>query len=442
MTTQQVHAPDDDPPDGVGARIHRLRTERGLTQRALAEPEYAAAYVSAIESGDRTPSAAAVRHFAQRLGIETDELRTGRPADLLATVLLDLVAADRRITLGDPSTAEREYAAAERLARTNGLIVPQAQATIGLARAALRREATVSARDRFVAAERLLATAPLSARVPAITGRAQCLVRTGDARYAGYLLQATLAELRLDGLTDPTAMLDLYGALVPLYVGMEAVEKAAEAAREALMLAPVISAPERIADLLVTTARGHLAQGRTADAEAALLRARATYHLGGLRAQRGHWHRALGRRLMAAGRPAEADHELREAIDALRATGDAQLAGVTTELAEVRRGLRDAAGARRLLDTARAELGTRPDATLDARTNRLLGLLAADAGDRTTAREHLRGAVERYRDAGANRELATTLRLLGDVLRADGRPEQAARCYRDGLTAIATADIT
>ncbi len=45
----------------VGQRIKRLREERGLSQRDLAEPGVSYAYVSRIEDGQRTPSAKALR---------------------------------------------------------------------------------------------------------------------------------------------------------------------------------------------------------------------------------------------------------------------------------------------------------------------------------------------------------------------------------------------
>src|SRR5690348_8394681 len=62
----------------IGRRVLRLRTERGLTQRQLAEPAYTAAYVSTLESGKVRPSEAALRHLATRLGVSYEELTTGR----------------------------------------------------------------------------------------------------------------------------------------------------------------------------------------------------------------------------------------------------------------------------------------------------------------------------------------------------------------------------
>ncbi|NUS53369.1 MAG: helix-turn-helix transcriptional regulator, partial [Streptomycetaceae bacterium] len=48
------------PEETFGERIRRLRVHKGLTQRALAEPGYTAAYVSSVEAGRREPSGEAM----------------------------------------------------------------------------------------------------------------------------------------------------------------------------------------------------------------------------------------------------------------------------------------------------------------------------------------------------------------------------------------------
>ena len=52
----------------VGMRLKAARTRAGLTQRALAEPRYTKAYISALENGLIKPSMAALRFLARRLG--------------------------------------------------------------------------------------------------------------------------------------------------------------------------------------------------------------------------------------------------------------------------------------------------------------------------------------------------------------------------------------
>ncbi len=65
--------------ESVGARIRRLREERILTQRDLAEPGVSYAYISRIEAGARRPSLTALRKIAAKLGVTALELETGDP---------------------------------------------------------------------------------------------------------------------------------------------------------------------------------------------------------------------------------------------------------------------------------------------------------------------------------------------------------------------------
>jgi transcriptional regulator with XRE-family HTH domain len=53
----------------VGIRIRRVREERGLSQRKLAEPGLSYAYLSRIEVGQRIPSEKALRNLATKLGV-------------------------------------------------------------------------------------------------------------------------------------------------------------------------------------------------------------------------------------------------------------------------------------------------------------------------------------------------------------------------------------
>ena len=63
----------------VGRRIERLREEKGLSQRGLAEGLYRVSYafISRIESGQREPSLRTLRLLAERLGVTPLYLETG-----------------------------------------------------------------------------------------------------------------------------------------------------------------------------------------------------------------------------------------------------------------------------------------------------------------------------------------------------------------------------
>ena len=52
---------DRDDRGTIGRRVQRLRAERGMTQRQLAEPAYTPAYISTLEAGRVRPSEEALR---------------------------------------------------------------------------------------------------------------------------------------------------------------------------------------------------------------------------------------------------------------------------------------------------------------------------------------------------------------------------------------------
>jgi transcriptional regulator with XRE-family HTH domain len=70
-----------DDPETIGRRVQRLRVERGLTQKKLAEPVYTPAYGSTLEAGRVRASDGALRYIAERLGV-ADEEPAGDLADL------------------------------------------------------------------------------------------------------------------------------------------------------------------------------------------------------------------------------------------------------------------------------------------------------------------------------------------------------------------------
>src|SRR3990172_3878919 len=119
---------------GLGKTLRKLRVSRGLTQAELAGPKYTHAYVSTIEAGRRRPSREAMEHFARKLGVEVEELETGRSPD--ATLQLELRLQDACIALsaGDLEEAPRSLSAIAREAQRQGspVIVWKAGEALGL----------------------------------------------------------------------------------------------------------------------------------------------------------------------------------------------------------------------------------------------------------------------------------------------------------------------
>ena len=75
--------PKDSPVVTLGERLRKARKERGLTQAALAEPEFSKGYVSAIERGAVRPSLKALDIFARRLGVPRTDLLKATPEGLI-----------------------------------------------------------------------------------------------------------------------------------------------------------------------------------------------------------------------------------------------------------------------------------------------------------------------------------------------------------------------
>ncbi|MEO3977591.1 tetratricopeptide repeat protein [Streptomyces sp. CAU 1734] len=422
-----------DEPAEIGRRVQRLRKERGLTQRQLAQPSYTPAYVSTLESGKVRPSEAALRFFAQRLETSFEELTTGRPAHLATELRLALTDAQHELATGAADEAAVRYRRLLTDAEHLALVPEQAEALLGLGDCALETGELDTARRHFEAAEQLLADQPLPRRARAIRGRALAHLIAGELRYACYLLESTIDELTAGNLADPEALVMLYAAAIGPYIDMGAHGRASHAADLALALAPQVRDPALVAGMHRQVARTFLAEGRSADADTSLAKAQAVYRQLRMRTDLAHCHWMRGYIHAQNGDLAPAEAELRTARDMLTAKrASLYAAQVEVELADVLRRLgrlEEAAG----LATALLELDDRHGAVHAAGAHRLLGLVAEDRGDTESAEEQYVQALALLERSGASGDLADLCRLLGDLLRRNGRTEAALDAYRTGL---------
>ncbi|EFL33532.1 regulatory protein [Streptomyces viridochromogenes DSM 40736] len=423
-----------DDPGVIGRRVQRLRVERGLTQRQLAEPVYTPAYISTLESGRVRPSDDALRHLAGRLGVAFDELATGRSARLVTELRLRLTEAQRTLAVGETEAAAEQYAGLLDEAGTHGLPAEQAAALLGLGECALETGELVTGRQYFERAESCLAGAPLPTRVPALRGRAVAHYLAGELRYAVYLLESTLDELNRGGLHDPDALLLLYASAIGPYMDMGAHARAAQAAEFALALAPQSGDPALVARMHRSVARTLVAEGRLAEADASLAKAAELYRGLQIRTELANCHWMRGYVYAQDGQLERAEAELREALGMLSAKRAALYSSqVAVELADVlhRRGKSDEASA--LLHGVLDDLSPERGAVHSAAAHRLLGIIAEDARRTEEAEEHYVRALSLLERAGAAGDLADLCRLLGDLLRRTGRVEAALDAYRTGL---------
>jgi transcriptional regulator with XRE-family HTH domain len=133
-------SPPEAQPETVGARLRRLRHERGLSQRQLASPGVSYAYISRIEAEARRPSVKALRRLAPKLGVSVEYLETGSE-------------------LREPEQRELELAEAElalRLAGASDEVEQKLRRLLAEAEAAADRQSAALARVAlgFAASER------------------------------------------------------------------------------------------------------------------------------------------------------------------------------------------------------------------------------------------------------------------------------------------------
>ena len=417
----------------VGARIRRLRLDRDLAQKDVAEPVLTAAYLSLIESGQRAPSQRALEHIAAKLGVEIDEVLVGKPSGLDAKLELQLQEARTAVYRGEVEAAETSLRKIIKSARKYALNRLEARAVTVTATLAERRGDLGEASLLFEKAIEIFDNAPTHLKFEAIVGHARCAAHSGDPRLAIFLLESYLVELRQQHLEEPAAKVRVLATLVNLYRTVGLNQRSIEVAEEAIMLAPHVEDPEQIACMNMNVARALLNDGRFDDAMTALARAeqifqvldwplevvRSKMNKGIVQAERGQ--------LEAAG------VTFREAMSLLLGINDERrvIADAMNELARVERLLGHHKEAKELLEDARKMLPENRvfDRAFNARE---MGLLLAGT-DTKAAESELSISAQMFEEAGSAPEAARSLLELGRLLSEQGDHENAAAVFRKGL---------
>jgi tetratricopeptide (TPR) repeat protein len=424
----------------LGARVRHLRQERRLSQREVAGPVISSSFLSLIESGHRQPSRAVLEHIADQLGVESEELLTGRSSARQAELELRLHEAReilRRDRVAEASDIATDVAAG---ARELGFPRLEAKAYELLASVDERRDAPEHALEQYRRAEEVWLKESAHLRFETVAGIARCHSLLGDPRYGIHLLESYLLELARDGVPDPSATMRTHSALVMCYSMAALPKRAAEAAESALELAPRVSDPEQIACMNANVARSLLDQGRVPDALDAIRRAEQAYmsmgwHIDAARARLNH-----GIVHLEKGELDEARENLTEALSVLRSSSlKVEAARALNELARVERQSGNVAIAESYLLEAQPLL-QRADFLERGLNLREMGLCVQEK-DAEEAIAQFRRAVDLYTLAGSARDVAVTYKLLGDVHRACGDIADGAEAYRAGIEAIESQKI-
>lgn len=418
----------------MGARIKALRKEKGLTQSELAEPAYTHAYVSTVEAGKRNPSQGALEHFASKLGIDVDELLTGRPPGMEGHLRLRLAEARINLSRGEIDEAREEYLDVRRVAEGSALPLVAAGATEGVARCLEQEGKLEDAAEMFEAAERILEYQPEVARAGARCGRARCVAQRGDRRFAVYLLESFLD--RIKATPSPDALVYVHATLIPIYFRLGAFAAAKDSADEALRLAARVKDPFALATMHLQVARVLLARGHTGIAQESLVEAGKLFQRQELETERGMAHLARGYVARANGNAREARLELGTARDIFKRTGRRTDEGrAANELGRLLRETGKIIEAREMFGEAMTLISPESDASELALSHREFGLTFMD-DEPERAEKELRTAIDLFDLAEDAVEGAVTHRYLGLALRASGRKAVACETFERGLSLL------
>jgi tetratricopeptide (TPR) repeat protein len=344
----------------IGARLKRLRLQRGLSQRDLSSPGVSYAYISRIEAGARTPSVKALRKLSQKLGVSVEYLETGRDIREVDDRELRLADAELALRLTDDfKDAEEKLEGVLSEATAAGDVASASRARIALGLAAAHRGSHLEAVERLEAAvAEDVAPAPHH-RPDVFTTLGQAYAALGAPDRAVRLFEDCLERVTTSVPEDTAAQIRYATFLSYALADNGDYERAAEVVRDAL--------------------------ARADDGADPYTRVRLYWSLGRLRA--------------LEGRSTEALEYIRSAIALLKATDDTlTLARAYLLAAGVELRNKSASEAREHLELAETLLGAAPE-RVDLGMLRIGQSRLAALEDRGTT------AVERARDA---------LALLGD----------------------------
>ena len=428
----------DGPAESVGARLRRLRLERGLSQRQLASRGVSYAYISRIESGERTPSVRAIRLLARKLGVTPEYLETGLDIAPVEALELRLTDAELRLRLGDHSADARHaleavFKEAQRAGESD--IVMRAQIALGLS--------SLAAGNQREAA-RYLATAVASPLISPGTHANVYISLSKALRFLGRAGEATkMLEDALDDLGSQTPETAGVRLRIATYLSYALTDLGQfERARSVLedIDAGAAHDPHRQVTIHWSLARLAYMEGQP---RAALREIRRAIILldhteDSLELARAHLFAAEVH--LWAGNVPEAERHLTRAARLEGLAADARDLGALhscQSLAYARRG--DYERARRAIECAREELADAP-----AEQGLLWlaqGLTEAGRDDLESAARSFEQAIDALVASSMHREAAAVCREWSQLLRDAGRSEEAADTAKRAVQLSKNTDV-
>ena len=422
---------------GVGAefggRLRKLRLSSGLSQTELATPVCTGAYISQLEAGVRRPSERLIRHLSEKLGVDAEELATGRRGVLEPELLLAVQESKVLFYGGDIDQAKTNLEHVVREAKANKLVVAEARAEEALATVHERNGDLAAALAGFQRAQDLLTAEPLAQQAEAVAGIARCIQMEGDVRYGVHVLETYLDRLREQADPHPDALMRTYAALSHAYFGAGYNEKALEASERAQALEPRSDDPQHVACMYVNVSRALMHEKRYGDALIALAHAEDTFRTLDWKVQVARTKINQGIVLVQKEELEAAAAVLNSALGLLaEAPSSFDEAAALTELGKIARRSGDQVAAKEHLNRA-LKLVDEGDLPQRARIFRELGLSEENPKEAAT---HLGKAVDLFRAANQTIEVAVTLGKLATLMKDNNDLEAALAAYEQTVEAV------
>jgi transcriptional regulator with XRE-family HTH domain len=251
----------------IGARLKRLRLQRGLSQRDLSSPGVSYAYISRIEAGARTPSVKALRKLAQKLGVSVEYLETGRDIREVDDRELRLADAELELRLSeDVFQAERKLEQILADASAAGDVASALRARLALGLAAAQRGSHLEAVERLESAVGEEAAPAPQHRPDVYTTLGHAYAALGAAERAVRLFESCLDRVT-DEVPEDVAIHIRYATFLSYALAdCGDYERAGEVVRQALARADEGIDPHTRVRLYWSLARLRALEGQSSEA--------------------------------------------------------------------------------------------------------------------------------------------------------------------------------
>jgi transcriptional regulator with XRE-family HTH domain len=253
--------------ESVGARLKRLRLQRGFSQRDLSSPGVSYAYISRIEAGARTPSVKALRKLAQKLGVSVEYLETGKDIREVDDRELRLADAELELRLGESAdSVEPKLRTILQEAEGAGDAASAIRAKIALGLLAAQRGSHLEAVEQLEAATRDEHAPPPHLRPDLYTTLGQSYAALGAPDRAVQVFERCLNQVEEELPDDVAAHVRYATFLSYALTDVGDFERAGEVVRQALSQVGDQSDPYTRVRLYWSLARLSGIAGRSAEA--------------------------------------------------------------------------------------------------------------------------------------------------------------------------------